>query len=496
MKKTRRFLSAALAAAVFGSASAYVAFADEPSKVPEGYHGLALTANGSGDIYGVTMTEAQLKALPYSEADASAGRTDPGYYAGFYVDALNTGKNGGTASYARAYTYVADLNDATIKGLTYGAGSSTDGQFWPRFIKSHLSPTNKNTPQYLVYAIKATYDNDTSNPMYYYIAVDWKDIPEDFAFDDSENCAGTHSPSKPCTICGNTADVEYESVSTDFPAGFTDPDRKAAAKKITDKISGVEVEDGEVVVTFTKTKKEIEEIIAGDDDLKKGAEGGGVDPIYLDIATNIPGTVTPDNFAWENGYGWDDENNKSFNFNDGHIMLWLKAEKDNDTITYKVNNGKEQTLKVNYNYAKSNYLTLKMASGTAEIEYSDNGQQVRYPDLSNNVRFAIPVGSTGSITINSSGKTVKSVKLGSATTKREAVKNGDKYEFTVQTGDTEIEVIFAGSTGGSGSTTKPSTTTTKPAADPTKNPPTGIALATAPAVLAAGAVIVAAKKRK
>lgn len=404
MKKTRRFLSAALAAAVFGSASAYVAFADEPSKVPEGYHGLALTANGSGDIYGVTMTEAQLKALPYSEADASAGRTDPGYYAGFYVDALNTGKNGGTASYARAYTYVADLNDATIKGLTYGAGSSTDGQFWPRFIKSHLSPTNKNTPQYLVYAIKATYDNDTSNPMYYYIAVDWKDIPEDFAFDDSENCAGTHSPSKPCTICGNTADVEYESVSTDFPAGFTDPDRKAAAEKITNKISKAEVKNGKVVVTFNDTYANIKNIMDGDDLLKTAAPTG-VDPIYLDITTDIPTTFTGDDFTFKTGYGWDSATH-SDNFDNGHIMLWLNPANSAKTITYTVGSERVQTLTIEYSYKTTT------------------------------------------------------------------------------------------STAGSGSTTKPSTTTTKPAADPTKNPPTGIALATAPAVLAAGAVIVAAKKRK
>lgn len=419
MKKTKRFLSAALAAAVFGSVSAYVATAaTAASKVPEGYHGLALTANGNGDIYGVTMTKDQLKALPYSEADSSAGRNDPGYYAGFYVDALNTGANGGTASYARAYTYVADLDDATIKSLTYGAGTSTDGQFWPRFIKSHLSPTGRDSTPYLVYAIKATYDNDASNPMYYYIAVDWKSLPEDFAFDDSENCAGTHSPSTPCNICGNTADVTYKSVSNDYPANFTG-ERLDAAEEIG---YTAEIKDNEVVVTFTKTKDEIKKIVQDNPYLNAGARGSvsvggstdgaadvqGVDPVYLDIETNIPTTLTAANFNFTSGYGWDDENNKAFNFDQGHIKLWLKAGKVKDEITYTVSNSEAQTLTIKYEYASATKPTTKPTT----------------------------------------------------------------------------------------TTTKPSTTTTKPAANPTKNPPTGIALATAPAVLAAGAVIVAAKKRK
>lgn len=173
---------------------------DPALKVPSGYAGLTLTANAGGDIYGVTMTEAQLKALGFSEANPAIGRNEAGYYPGFHVDALDVSKNGGvTPTYQRTFTYVADLNDATIKGLTYAAGSSTDGQFWPCIKKSYLGLTGKEARPILVYAIKAAYS--ASDVMYYYIAVDLREIPEDFAFDDT-GCTGTHTTDTVCPICG------------------------------------------------------------------------------------------------------------------------------------------------------------------------------------------------------------------------------------------------------------------------------------------------------
>lgn len=190
------------------------------SKVPEGYVGLTLAANANGDIYGVSMTEDELKALHFSPVNTSIGRAEPGYYPGFYVPAMDTDKNGGTATYKRAFTYVANLTDAAIKGLSYATPTdsngnislSTDGQFWPCIKKSYLTPTGKDSTPYLVYAIEAAYGADK---MYYYIAVDWTALPEDFAFGDEENCTGTHNADTACAICGNVLKFTIEDTTTD-----------------------------------------------------------------------------------------------------------------------------------------------------------------------------------------------------------------------------------------------------------------------------------------
>ncbi len=193
---------------------------DPALKVPSGYVGLTLTANAGGDIYGVTMTEAQLKALGFSEANPAIGRNEAGYYPGFHVDALDVSKNGGvTPTYQRAFTYAADLNDATIKGLTYAAGSSTDGQFWPCIKKSYLGLTGKEAKPILVYAIKAAYS--ASDVMYYYIAVDLREIPEDFAFDDT-GCTGAHTTDTVCPICGTgTFGITVDSAVSNGSAEIT-----------------------------------------------------------------------------------------------------------------------------------------------------------------------------------------------------------------------------------------------------------------------------------
>lgn len=184
------------------------------SREPEGYGGLTLVANADKSVYGVTLTEEQLKVLSFSAADASIGRGD-GYHAGFHVDALDKEKYPGiTVSYKRTTTYVADLSDSTIKGIAaYADGSSTDGQFWIGFQRSWLGRVEK--ARYLIYAVEATYGSDKA---YYYIAVDQLAVPEDFAFN-GENCTGTHGDD-PCTICGNRKIYDITDI-TESDAGGT-----------------------------------------------------------------------------------------------------------------------------------------------------------------------------------------------------------------------------------------------------------------------------------
>lgn len=240
-------------------------------------------------------------------------------------------------------------------------------------------------------------------------------------------------------------DVKYESVTTAYPNTFTG-EKLTAAEKIGDYSAAIN-EDNEVVVTFEKTYAEISKVMEEDELLNKSASDGGVDPVYLNIETNLDASLVADtNFNWvtDGGYDWNSATH-SDNFDSGHIMLWLdpSAENDPKTIKYTVDSGKEQTLKINYKYASTtrDYLTLIMASGSANIEFVDGMVIARYPNVHNNTRFAIPVGATATITINSPGKTIESVKIGSSTTKRDAAKVADgEYSFTVAEGDTEIEV--------------------------------------------------------
>lgn len=171
----------------------------------------------------------------------------------------------------------------------------------------------------------------------------------------------------------------------------------------------------------------------------------------------------------------------------------------------------------------TNYLKLKMSGGSAKIEYGDGQQAVTYPDVGGEGRFDIPVGRSGSITISRVGEIITSVKIGSSAEKRDCTKETDtKYSFTVQDGDTELEVIFASdatenSSAPESSVPAPSepapTTPTRPEPEPERKEPaettthesapeadtppdTGIALAAAPAILAVAAVIVSARKRR
>lgn len=147
-------------------------------------------------------------------------------------------------------------------------------------------------------------------------------------------------------------EVTYTSVDTTFPEAFTG-DKKTAAELITSHITSAEIVDGEVVITFDKTKEEIQGIIDGSGLLTSGAPSG-VDPIYLNITTNIDEEKTAANFVWTSGYGWDDEDH-SYNFASGHIKLWLPAivTDDKHTVKYKVAGGAEQTLTIKYEYGVS-----------------------------------------------------------------------------------------------------------------------------------------------
>lgn len=476
MKKTKRFLSAALAAAVFGSASAYVATAaGEETVTPTSVAWVGAsgswnpTAAGElsyddgvisfekfdelNDLSPVTLGGFSGKAPFVVTVDVSslgiADNTDSITLSGtnfddgsstasaaaaktagnlvdnntmrFYFDAAtieatnNDGQNGSpswgskshwakdadTGIYSRKNPITITVGDKSVsfdvkaKAATYqisclsvqGIGHytvSTNEAAPGTEITVEIEPLAGYTLEKITYKNKKTNETvDIADNKFTMPAADVQIIP-----------VFTAAPKYNATA-----------VSKTFPAGFTDPERKAAAEKITNKISKAEVKNGKIVVTFNDTYTNIKKIMDGDDLLKVAAPTG-VDPIYLDITTDIPANFSGDDFTFKTGYGWDDAD-KSLNFNNGHIMLWLNPANSNKTITYTVNSEMVQTLTIEYSYK------------------------------------------TGS-----------------------------------------------GSTGGSGSTTKPTAAATKPAANPTKNPPTGIALATAPAILAAGAVIVAAKKRK
>lgn len=124
--RSKKICAAALAAVLtMGSASAY-AFAEGTqdtvavatgetetqaaavtgSKIPGNLAG-GLTFTQSGNVYYAAMTAAQLKTLNFSVANASVGRTGDGYYPGFYVEAFDESKNGSiTVPYTRCFGWV------------------------------------------------------------------------------------------------------------------------------------------------------------------------------------------------------------------------------------------------------------------------------------------------------------------------------------------------------------------------------------------------------
>lgn len=476
MKKTRRFLSAALAAAVFGSASAYVASA-APGETAAPTSVAWVGASGSWDpttagelLYddgvssfekfdelndlsvvtlggfsgkapfvvtvdvsslGITDDTASIEVsgtnfddgntTASAAAAKAAGNLVDNNTMRFYFDAAtieaanNNGQNGSpawgskshwqkdedTGIYSRKNPITITVGDNSVsfdvkaKAATYqisclsvqGIGHytvSTNNAAPGTEITVEIEPLAGYTLEKIIYKNKKTNDTvEVTGNKFTMPAADVQIIP-----------VFTAAPKYNATA-----------VSKTFPAGFTDPDRKAAAEKITNKISKVEVKNGKVVVTFNDTYANIKKIMDGDD-LLKAAAPTGVDPIYLDITTDIPITFDADDFTWKTGYGWDSATH-SDNFDNGHIMLWLNPANSTKTITYTVGSERVQTL---------------------AIEYS--------------------------------------------------------YKTTTSTG---------------GSSTKPSTTTTAATTtntNPTKNPSTGITLAAAPVILAAGAVIIAAKKRK
>lgn len=173
----------------------------------------------------------------------------------------------------------------------------------------------------------------------------------------------------------------------------------------------------------------------------------------------------------------------------------------------------------------SNYLTLHMSGGKAKVDFRENGQLGEYPEVHDQTRFSIDVGCSGTITIDRPGYNIIAVKIGSSDAKRDMTKVSDTvYDFTVQEGDIDIDVIFEGDNSEAESSapapsepvsSEPaSTAPTRPKPEPYEpdnyeeptthesapeadtNPDTGIALAAAPAALAAAVVIVAAKKRR
>lgn len=357
--RSKKILTATLAAVLATNSAIVCAYAEANTATPTWTapnalsSGLNFTENNG--VYAATVTKDLLDKQPFYVKDTTVGRGFDGYWLGFYVDAVNKNTNpSSTATYKSKNTYVADLNPDTIKGLFNGVsnGSSTDGQFWAGFRYDWIANAPAERP-YLVYAVEIDLGSEKK---YIYTALDCKALGEDFTF--ANACTvGNHETETACAVCGNKKaavkvdKVTNTAVSTAFPAAFTG-DKKTSAEKVTKGMKAVVDKDGNIVVTFDKTKAEIEKIVADDELLKNGAgPKGGVDPVYLNITTDIPTTVTADDFTWVSGYNWD-EADHSFNFANGHIMLWLKATAtdDTNTIKYKVGTGAEQTLTVKYEY--------------------------------------------------------------------------------------------------------------------------------------------------
>lgn len=357
--------------------------------------------------------------------------------------------------------------------------------------------------------------------------------------------------------------VEYGSVTTAYPAGFTDADMVAFAESITDGMTASVNADNEVVVTFAKSKAAIEELVEDEDD--------PVDPVYLNIATDIPNTVTAGDttaeagkFTWVSGYGWDAADH-SFNFYNGHIMLWLPATATDDTITitYKVGTGEAQTLNINYEYAFEDTDSTTGITVSAEAGVVPEGTElVVVPgenDPEDEVSFDITLKKGGETVQPAAGKSVTvsiPVPASMAANKDDLkvfYKNGTTYtnmNATLNLAQTALvfdtthfstyvvtakdlaaaapapdpdpapapapsgggTVTFPSSTSststpsGSDSTPSGTTSTDNTSSDggnnggngggSNANPATGVALGVFPALLAAGAVIVIAKKRK
>lgn len=184
MKKLAAVLSAAAVTLSAVSVNVFAA-GETPSTVPVGYGNIEMkSVDAAEKIYGATISEDVLKAVAFSPKNDSIGRNADGYWCGFYLEANDASKSG-TATYETKFTYVADTNADTIKGLSYSAGSSTDGQFWANFRYDYLTAgmesgaAGKAGKSILVYSVKLTSGSDVS---YNYIAVDCGKLSDDFAF--------------------------------------------------------------------------------------------------------------------------------------------------------------------------------------------------------------------------------------------------------------------------------------------------------------------------
>lgn len=468
MKKTRRFLSAALAAAVFGSASAVVAVADTATQVSNFADLQTAIANSATNIEltGTITVTADINLTGVTLTAKSGGTFD-----GSIIKTSGTVEiTGGTINGNGLDQYVVNVTggSATLDGVTVTNQTLTGD--WGSVTK-HSTIRNNGSLTLTDCTVKAGDPAGVKNEEQTTLTVSGGSITgnkigiTNFGSTTLDDGASVKAPT---AIYALTYDT-YPSTTTINDA--------AVEGKIVYGGYGEAGNGGRATQTPTV-------VINDGADLTKSG---------LEEATNATMAKLPQ----------DAEGNNE------KPTLQIDPEIDPDMLGDILDDAEAAGIQIKTpNGTTSNYLTLKMAGGSADIEFEDavDNSEVKYPNVSNNGRFAIPVGSAASITINRPGYTVSGVKVGNAATKRDATKEADgEYSFTVEAGDTEIEVQFANTT-----PPKPTTTTTKPSANntnanntntnsttnPTKNPSTGIALAAAPAILAAGAVIVASKKRK
>lgn len=127
---------------------------------------------------------------------------------------------------------------------------------------------------------------------------------------------------------------------------------------------------GNVVVTFTKTKAEVQAAIAGNELLTKGSANSGVDPVYLTIVTDAAADLA-DTGTWS-GYGWDNGSHKEWNVSGKNIMLWMPAviTGEQKTITYTVGET-VVTLPIKYVYATPAAATLTSTVSTGATSHPE-----------------------------------------------------------------------------------------------------------------------------
>ena len=196
--KSRKILTATLAAALAVNTAAVCAYAEVPAwEAPTAYNGLEFTENNG--VYGATVTKELLDKTPFSPKDDTVGRSFDGYWLGFHVKSVDKDAySETTATYKSVNRYVANLEADTIKGLFAKAstGSSTDGQFWAGFRYDWIKGATEANP-YLVYAVEIDLGTEKK---YVYAALNCIELGKDFAF--NELCNAQHTTTA-CNVCGN-----------------------------------------------------------------------------------------------------------------------------------------------------------------------------------------------------------------------------------------------------------------------------------------------------